>query len=101
MAYGGLMITWPLLDTGEWGEWAEFPAWPIKTVHISGETITTFVLQGSNEEDGANPQTLKDVDGSTSINAAGVYTLKDNPRMIRPYVTTGNKILVTVICSGK
>lgn len=92
------LVEWPALDSGEWGEWLQLPGYPYKTVQISGPLVTTVVMQGSNEDDGANPVTLKDIDGSTSINAAGIYTLKDNPLAVRPNVTTGNKVLVTMIC---
>ena len=96
-----LLVTWAKLDSGETGEWVELSSWPLKTVQISGDTVTTVVLQGSNEPAGANPQTLYDVDNTTLINKAGLFVLKGNPRFIRPVCGTGLQVQVTMLCSNK
>ena len=73
-----------------------------KTVGVYG-TVTTFALQGTNDDDPtANLATLYDVDGTTLLNATAfasdaLHVLKENPQFIVPLLTTGAGVDVIIV----
>jgi hypothetical protein len=85
------IITWPSLANGDTGDSAVVAANPDKTLQIVGTFGVggTVVLQGSN--DGTNWVTLNDGTGSAiSLTAAGLVSVLENPRYVRPNVTAGD-----------
>lgn len=94
-ANGALIVTWGALVTGDTGITLGLAGENDKTVTISG-TATSFALQGSN--DGTNWFTLSDIGpAATAITAVGIFVIKENPKFIRPLLTTG--AVSVVICA--
>lgn len=85
------IVTWTgLLNTDD-GSPVELPSYADRSVQVSGTFGVggTIVLEGSNN--GTNYVTLRDVLGSDiSLTAAGIRTVLDLPRLIRPRVTGGD-----------
>jgi hypothetical protein len=93
-----IRVTWTGVAGGDTCLPVALSNFPDKTVTIEG-TVTTFALQGSNLQDFSNPRTLNDVNLSPSaITAAGVYTIKENPLLIAPLLTTGAGVTVSMVC---
>lgn len=93
---GRLKVAWGPMVTGDVGTPFNPGHRHDKTVTIKG-TATTVAFQGSNEQAFGDAYTLEDVDG-TAITAAGIYTVEEHPALIRPLVTTGADVVVTVTC---
>jgi hypothetical protein len=96
IATGVLRIAWGPMGAGDTGSWVALSRFSDKTVTVEG-TIATFAFEGSNDPAGANPRTLLDVDGTTLINVAGHYAIKSNPLLIRPNLTAGSAVTVSVV----
>ena len=94
---GAVKIEWSGLGTGDDGDWVNTARFRKITAHVSG-TATTFALQGSNEAAGANPQTVKDAN-NTAITGAGLHEVQQVPGSLRPLLTTGTAVTVTLTCS--
>jgi hypothetical protein len=92
-AGGGVLATWEELSDGDVGEALGLAGHNDKTVTIVG-TATSFALEGSN--DGVNWFTLHDIDMTTTITTAGIFTIKENPVYIRPNLTTGT-VVVSIV----
>ena len=92
---GGVKVVWEGMATGDTGGYASFSQYKDKCVTVEG-TVTTFALQGRNHPSDS-PRTLEDTDG-TAITVAGIYQLKENPTSIRPNLTTGSSVRVTMEC---
>lgn len=92
---GFVKYTWGPLNGGDSGAWLA-PRLRDMTITVEG-TATAFTMQGSNAQDGSNPRTLEDVDSVTAITAAGVYVLKEGPQVIRPLLTTGGPVTVSLL----
>jgi hypothetical protein len=93
---GAGIYTWGPIATGDTCQPLAIPGHSDKTITIEG-TVTTFALQGSNDPTGANPRTLHDIDMTTPITAAGIYTIKENPLVIIPLLTTGSGVTVAIV----
>lgn len=96
IATGVLRVTWGPMEGGDAGSWVALSKFSDKTVTVEG-TATTFAFQGSNDSLGANPRTLLDVDGTTLISVAGHFAVKSNPLLIRPSLTTGTGVTVSLV----
>ena len=92
---GGIKIVWQGMVTGDDGAYVAVSQYKDKCVTAEG-TVTTFALQGRNHSSDS-PRTLEDTDG-TAITVAGIYQIKENPRSIRPLLTTGSAVRVTMEC---
>lgn len=95
---GARRITWAGLGSGDTGAWVNVAGLRSLTVTIEGTTVTTIALQGSNQAENANPRTLEDEDG-TAITAAGIFKVKETPLSVRPSVTTGTAITVSLVAT--
>lgn len=89
-------IRWSGMGAGDSGEWVNTSRFKKITAHLSG-TLTTVALQGSSEAADANPQTLRDAT-NTLITAAGIVEVLPIPNRIRPLVTDGVAVSVTLTC---
>lgn len=92
---GRLEATWVLVANGDVGAPANFGHRSDLNVTVEG-TITTFAFEGSNDQGFANPRTLEDTDG-TAVTAAGIYTVKESPKLVRPKLTTGANVTVIAV----
>lgn len=92
---GARQVTWTPIAGGDTCTPIGLSGYNDKTVTITG-TVTTFALQGSN--DLTNWFTLNDIDMTTPIDAAGMFTIKENPLWIRPLLTTGSGVTVILSC---
>ena len=94
---GATVVTWANMVTGDSGAPVAIAGHSDKTVHVIG-TATAFALQGSNDPAFASPATLTDIDAAaTPITAAGIFTIKENPLLIAPLLTTGS-VTVILVC---
>lgn len=93
---GAGIYTWANINTGDTCQPLAIPGHSDKTVTIEG-TVTTFALQGSNAPGGGNPRTLHDIDMTTLITTAGIFTIKENPLLIIPLLTTGTGVTVAIV----
>ena len=78
------------------GDILEIPGASDKTVQVDGTfSSVTVVLQGSN--DGISWFTLTDPQGNNiSFTAAGMETVMENPRFVRPSTSGGSSASVNV-----
>lgn len=90
------LYTWADLTTSDVGEAIVDTTLGDKTVQVSGTfNSATVVIQGSN--DGSNWLTLVDgFNGALSFTVAGMATIHERPRFIRPSVSGGSSPSVTV-----
>ncbi len=82
---------WLLVTTGDTGQELEYPGAADKTLTVDGTFSggTVALLQGSN--DGTNWFTCTNPQGSAiSFTAAGMMTVMEDPRFLRPSVSTGS-----------
>lgn len=89
-------VSWDSLTASDTGEPYEFAKFSDKTVQVFGTFGGTVTLQGSNDPrvlsdpNNAVWATLTDVQASAlTFTAAGIGTVAENPRFIRPSVGTG------------
>jgi len=87
----GHAILWETLTNGDSGSSIEMPGSAIRSVQVTGTFGAggTVVIQGSN--DGSNWVTLNDIEGNAlSLTAAGIESIQEVTRYIRPSVTAGD-----------
>lgn len=89
-AVSGKMFLWEGLTTTDTGNWIEAWDHPEKTVQIVGTfSAGTVTMQGSN--DGVTAFNLTDPQGnSIAKSAAAGEIITENPRFIRPVMTSGD-----------
>jgi hypothetical protein len=101
MQVGVMEIVWDGLNTGDDGEWvAGLSRYPIKTVDVSGTTVTDVSLQGRDQSQVA--RTLNDSRGqgnSLQFAAPGFREVLENADAIRPLVTTGAAVRVRLVAA--
>ncbi len=94
---GGLKVVWEsvasICNNLTWDGGVMFPE---KSVHVEGVTTgDTVVIEGSNDE--TNYETLTDRQGGDmSFISDGIKEIEENPRQIRPRVSSGPAGLVKV-----
>lgn len=106
---GGTSLTkWAGMAGGDTGEPVQLGSFGDKSVHVSGTIGTSAVtLQGTNEVDGAgvpiNWVGLRTPDSVAISFAAlpGLVQVLENPRFIRPDVSTGTGTGITVTVYGR
>jgi hypothetical protein len=91
----GCKVRWGPIQGGDNCEPVSVQQFRDKCATVEG-TATTFALQGRNQ-DGETLRTLEDTDG-TAITVAGIYQIKENPSSIKPLLTTGANVFVTLEC---
>jgi hypothetical protein len=99
---GTVIVEWNLPASGDDGDWVELPQFPDKSVMVTGTFGTTTVtIQGTNEADKTNPQTLNDPQGTAlTFTSARIEQILENPRFIRPIASAGNgtNFKITMTC---
>lgn len=100
---GVIKVEWAAGATGDTGEWVQLPQFGDKCVEVTGTTVTSVSIEGSNEVDGSgnpiNPFILHDptVTGLITFTAAGIRQILESPQFIRPLFTTAAAVKVTVV----
>ncbi len=87
---GGLKVVWACLALNDNNlVWDGGIMFPYKSVHVEGVTSgDTIVIEGSNDE--TNYETLTDRQGGDmSFISDGIREIEENPRQIRPRVSSG------------
>lgn len=102
---GVVQCTWADLDAGETGVAVDVSRWQERTIQIAAAVGTsTVTIQGSN--DGTNWATLNskamDADSAIPLSGlgAGIYSILENPRFIRPVLAAGDTSNIPVILHG-
>lgn len=92
-----VQFTWASMAGGDTGTPVSFPTANKLTIQATG-TVTTLIIEGSN--DGTNWATLNDL-SNTAIASLGaaIEGIQENPRFIRPNLTTGTAVVVTLVAS--
>lgn len=97
-----LTFTWtPLTETNNDGQPLILSRFPDKSVHVYGTFGAggTCIIEGTNEAPGAfaNAVTLEGVNNSNlSYTAAGIETIKEVPVQLRPRISAGTGVSLTV-----
>jgi len=97
-----VMASWDNLDESDTGPAAmEVTEYDSAVVQVIGTfNGGTVVLQGSN--DGVNWATVQDIAGDAiSLTAAGISSLRDLPRYLRPLVSAGTGLDIDVFLKLK
>ncbi len=101
---GVIQAMWEhLTETNADGSWLEAPDFPDKTVEVFGNFGTSGSVQIEAPGDGSTPLALNDSRGEGSpmaFTAADVRVVNENPRKIRPRVTAGTGVDVTVVITA-
>jgi hypothetical protein len=98
---GIVQASWTGLAAGESGAIASIGKYPTKSVQISGTFGGgTVAIHGSN--DGVNFAVLQDALGTdlTALAAAGIFSVDQNTRFIRPIITGGAGVDIDVTIIG-
>jgi len=97
-------VTWVLPTDADTGQPLEACFFNDKTVQVFGTAVTSITMQGSNDPrvitDAANAVwfTLVDPQGTTIVKTSAFgETILENPRYIRPVLTTGTDVTV-ILC---
>ncbi len=94
---GGLKVVWSALTENDTAiAWDGGVMFPNKSAHVEGVTTgDTVVIEGSNDE--TNYLTLTDKQGGDmSFTADGMKTIEENPRQIRPRVSSGTGVSANI-----
>lgn len=102
---GVVQVQWSDLDAGETGQSVDVSRWQEKTIQIGNSPGTsTITVQGSN--DGTNWATLNakamDADSAIPLSAlgAGIYSILENPRLIRVVAAAGDTSNIVITLHG-
>lgn len=103
-ARGQVICSWADLDAGDTGLAVDVGSWNEKTIQIPAAGTSTITVQGSN--DGTNWATLNskgmDADSAIPLSAlgAGIYSILENPRYIRPVAAAGDTSNLAITLFG-
>lgn len=94
---GAMVATWDDLDAADSGAPVALAGWPTKTVQIIGGT--TVDLQGSNDG-GTTWAPLSTVAGvALTTVAPGIYTIRENPLLVRPNNVAGSNMKIVLVAA--
>lgn len=97
------VFRWVLTDADGNGAYITIPNSPDRSVQVFGTFNSgTVTIQGTNEPDPLNPQTLHAPDGGNlAFTAAGIEAILENPMKIRPVLsgTAGAASVAVLIMS--
>ena len=88
----GRIATWTPLALNDDGSWVEFVQQADRSIQVSGTFGgATVTIQGSNEPSPTSGPTLTDLGGtSLSFTSAGLRSIAEGARQVRPVVTGGD-----------
>ena len=89
-------ITWVGMGSADIGEWVCILPYKQINAHVFGH-VRTFALEGANNAGGTNPYPLQDREG-VPIAGDGIFEVGQVPGFIRPNLSSGSHVSVTLVC---
>lgn len=97
-----LRVSWLAMAAGDTGDPFQITGHPDRSVQLSGTTVTSVAIQGCNQDTAVDWATLHDVFNAalTGIAAKGISQIAEITQWIRPNVTAGTAVDVTMIVNA-